>query len=191
MLYPSYEIASLWMYYYMAMIVLIRAHPTRPPAAQVAVGAAAAETAWFANEVGRIAAGILPSNAPDQHPAFLGALASSMTPLFFAGVQFIGTPQRLWTVRRLCEISATCGWTTAEMCANGCETSWSRAAERGAGPPWTKVRRDFGSLDPRSSPGRVLVIPDSNLDALGKPRLQKAFGIIGEVNDLEFEHLRI
>lgn len=56
--YRTFSIAGIWMNYYMGLIVLHRAHPSRPPIAMVAAGMAAQETGAWANEIGRIAAGL-------------------------------------------------------------------------------------------------------------------------------------
>ncbi|OCL05185.1 hypothetical protein AOQ84DRAFT_323304, partial [Glonium stellatum] len=56
--YRSYDIGIIWALLYMSHIVTIRSHPSMPPAAMMAAGVAAQQTAHYANEIGRIAAGI-------------------------------------------------------------------------------------------------------------------------------------
>ena len=87
--YRTYAIAGIWMNYYMALIVCHRSHPSMPPAAMMAAGMAARQTAFFANEVGRIAAGIAPycSSASQVTPGVGAGLIESSFCLFIAGVQ--------------------------------------------------------------------------------------------------------
>lgn len=87
--YRTYGIAGIWMNYYMALIACHRVHPSMPPAAMMAAGIAARQTASFANELGRIAAGIAPDlERMDQvNPGVGGALIESSTCLFVSGVQ--------------------------------------------------------------------------------------------------------
>ena len=87
--YRTYGIAGIWMNFYMALISCHRSHPSMPPAAMVAAGIAARQTASFANEVGRIAAGILPdcSMTAQVNPGVGAALIESATCLFVSGVQ--------------------------------------------------------------------------------------------------------
>lgn len=87
--YRTYAIAGIWMNYYIALIVCHRAHPSMPPAAMMAVGMAARQTAFFANEVGRIAAGIGPycSSASQVTPGVGAGLIETSFCLFIAGVQ--------------------------------------------------------------------------------------------------------
>jgi hypothetical protein len=87
--YRTYGIAGIWMNFYMGLIVCHRAHPSMPPAAMMAAGIAARETAGFANEIGRIAAGICPEmeTVTAVNPSVGAALIESSTCLFIAGVQ--------------------------------------------------------------------------------------------------------
>lgn len=191
--FRSHEIATLWLIYYMSMLVLIRAHPAKPAAAHVSVGVSARETAWYANEIGRIAAGITPPGVhSEKHYKFLGAYTGSVVPLFFAGVQYQDGQQRLWTVQRLLGIAHTCGWTTAETCANGCETSWVRAAEMGRGTPWTRISQDLSSPDQRLSLKYLHPSGGQPVDPLDRrllpyqpdSRLLWGFGLLGTIEDL-------
>jgi hypothetical protein len=87
--YRTYGIAGIWMNYHMAQIFLHRSHPSMPPAAMMAAGIAARQTAFHANEIGRIAAGIAPdcTSASSVNPSVGAALIESSTCLFLAGVQ--------------------------------------------------------------------------------------------------------
>lgn len=87
--YRTYAIAGIWMNYYMALIVCHRAHPSMPPAAMMAAGMAARHTASFANEVGRIAAGIAPNcdTASEVTPGVGAALIEVSFCIFISGVQ--------------------------------------------------------------------------------------------------------
>jgi hypothetical protein len=77
------------MNYYMALIACHRSHPSMPPATMMAAGIAARQTAFFATELGRIAAGIAPgcSMTLQVNPGVGAALIESSTCLFLAGVQ--------------------------------------------------------------------------------------------------------
>lgn len=148
--YRSYAIGCIWAIYNMCVIIAIRSHPHMPPAAHMAVGVAASETAHFANEIGRIAAGIVPGPTDQPLNPILGcALAESCMPSFFAAVQYQRPDQRHATVMRIYGISLRTGWGSAEVIANGCETSWVKAAAAGRGPPYQRVVRSQNSDDPR------------------------------------------
>lgn len=87
--YRTVSIAGVWMNHYMALIACHRAHPSMPPAAMMAAGISAQQTAFFANELGRIAAGIAPdcSMTAQVNPSIGAALIESCQPLFISGVQ--------------------------------------------------------------------------------------------------------
>ena len=191
--FKNYEIATFWLVYYMSLLVLIRSHPSKPAAAHVSVGISARETARYANEIGRISAGILPPGMQSEaHYKFLGAYTGSVVPLFFAGVQYQEPKQRLWTVQRLLDIARRCGWTTAETCANGCETSWVKAAELGRGAPWQRISQDLSSADQRLSLNYLHLSGGQPMDPQDRrllpyykdSRLLWGFGIMGTIEDL-------
>lgn len=144
--YRSYDIANIWALYYMCHIILLRAHPHMPPAAMVASGVAAVQTAPYANLIGQIAAGIHPppKDAP-LNPSVGACLCEVCIPLFFAGVQYREPAQRAWLVHRLRDIEGRTGWGSLGMIAHGCETAWVKAAEAGRGPPWTRTPVDEGN----------------------------------------------
>lgn len=56
--YRTYSIAGIWMNFYMGLVVLHRAHPTMPPFAMVAAHKVARQTEPYANEIGKIVAGM-------------------------------------------------------------------------------------------------------------------------------------
>jgi hypothetical protein len=87
--YRTYGIGGIWMSYYMGLILCHRAHPSMPPAAMMAAGVAARETAYFANEIGRIAAGIAPNSSvmAHVHTGVGAGLIESTFALFVAGIQ--------------------------------------------------------------------------------------------------------
>lgn len=147
--YRAYDINCLWAVYNMAVIIAIRSQPHMPPAAHMAAAIAKQETAFFANEIGRIVAGIV-SGPEDQplNPSLGAALCESCMPSFFAAVQYEETAQRHTTVMRIFSIAQRTGWGSAELIANGCETAWVKGAARG-GPPYERVVRPQQSTDPR------------------------------------------
>lgn len=87
--YRSYAVAGVWMNYYMGLIHLHRSHPKMPYAALQAVGMCAKDTAVYANQIGRIACGLLPdtTNMLDANPLGAAALIECSFCLFVAGVQ--------------------------------------------------------------------------------------------------------
>jgi hypothetical protein len=93
--YRTFSIAGVWMNYYMGLISCYRAHPSMPPAAMMAAGISAQQTAFFANELGRIAAGVTPdcSMTAQVNPTVGAALIESCQPLFVSGVQVIHSSQ--------------------------------------------------------------------------------------------------
>lgn len=95
--YRTYSIAGVWLTYYMGLIVCYRAHPSMPPAALVAAGVAAQQTASYANDIGRIAAGIAPDvESETQVNIGVGSgLMDSALSLFVAGVQVRSIPSLL------------------------------------------------------------------------------------------------
>lgn len=193
--YRSYDIGCLWAVYYMAMIVAIRSAPHMHPAAHVAAGIAAEETRFFAKEIGRIAAGIVPG-PPEQplNPTLGAALCESCMPSFFAAIQYQDSAQRYHTVTRIQSIAQRTGWGSTELIANGCETAWVKAAEAGRGPPYTRIARTARSNDPRVNGSWETVDPNASLDVEDQQdrrlvptnsnaRLTWAIGIMGTEDD--------
>ena len=207
--FRTYGIAGIWMNFYMALIACHRAHPSMPPAAMMAAGIAARQTASFANELGRIAAGIAPDcNTTRQvSPGVGGALIESATCLFVAGVQvsFLGyhtwrdsdgyqyqnAQQRAWTVSRLRDIARLTGWQTALAIATGCETSWVKIGELGRGPPYTRTSQERVTPDKWTSSRRIDRALDGKtndemrLVVHRSDRVHYALGLLGVEEDFE------
>ena len=139
--YRTYAIAGIWMNFYMALIVCHRAHPSMPPAAMVAAGIAARHTSNFANEIGRIVAGIAPdcSLASEVTPGVGAALVESGTAIFVGAVQYQNPAQRVWIINRLRDMARLTGWETALAVRVGLEGVWDRAAKMGTGPPYVRT----------------------------------------------------
>lgn len=148
--YRSYDISCIWAIYNMCEIIAIRSHPHMHPAAHAAAGLAAKDTAFYANEIGRIAAGIVPGPANEPlNPTLGSSLCESCMPSFFAAIQYQRPDQRHETVMRIYGIAVRTGWGSAELIGNGIETSWAKAAEMGRGPPYQRVEQPRYSDDPR------------------------------------------
>ncbi|KAK6433713.1 hypothetical protein LTR95_010107 [Oleoguttula sp. CCFEE 5521] len=197
--YQRYDIALLWAVYNMAVIIAIRSHPHMHPAAHAAAAIAAPETAFFANEIGAITAGMntSPANQP-LNPTLGAALSESCMPSFFAAVQYMRPDQRHDTAMRIYGIALRTGWGSAELIANGCETAWVKAAEAipPRGPPYTRVLRPQSSDDPRLNGSWERVDPNSEPEAgdegdrrflKSKPnaRLNWAVGVLGTEEDVK------
>ncbi|KKY21787.1 putative c6 finger domain [Diplodia seriata] len=148
--YRSFDIAVLWSQYHMLEIILTRSHPSMPPAAMMAAGVAAQQTARLATDIGRIVAGIFsglgPHGAP-LNPSIGAALIECIMPLFFAGIQYVDPHQRDWLVVNVKDIEARTGWASAGLVANGCQKVWERAGLAGRGP-----RYDYRREDPDKNP---------------------------------------
>lgn len=136
-----------------------------PPAAMIAAGVAASQTALYANLIGQIGAGISPpAKGQPLNPSVGACLCEICMPLFFAGVQYHDPAQRAWLVMRVRDTEARTGWASLGMIAHGCETAWVKAGEAGRGPPWTRmpfnegdgtderITRRGGHNDPSSPP---------------------------------------
>lgn len=88
--YRTFSVAGIWMNFYMGLICLHRAHPSMPPAAMMAAGRAARDTAPYARELGRVAAGLSDedvSNRSEISTLVGAAFIESCFCLFVAGVQ--------------------------------------------------------------------------------------------------------
>jgi hypothetical protein len=158
LLFPSYDIAVIWGMYYMIHIVALRGHPHMPPAALMAAGVAAGQTAGYSQLIGRIAAGMMPDPLSEPLNPSVGATYSEIALcLFFAGIQFTDTGQRIWLVTRLRQLEQLTGWASVGMIAHGCETSWEKAAASGRGPPYQRLKPHNRGARPESrSPGSDL-----------------------------------
>lgn len=92
--YRAYPIAGIWMNFYMGLVILHRAHPSMPPFAMVAAHMIAKETDPYADEIGRIAAGVAGNltmetvvSAPQS-----SALIECCFPIFVGAVQVRQSP---------------------------------------------------------------------------------------------------
>lgn len=87
--YRTYGIAGIWMNYYMGLICCHRSHPSMPPATMVAAGFMRKQTEYYANQLGRIAAGIAPEchMSPEVNTSVGGALIESSTCIFISAIQ--------------------------------------------------------------------------------------------------------
>lgn len=186
--YRTHIIGCIWGLYYMGRIILHRFHPSMPPAATMAAVVAAPRTAQYAQNIGRVAAGIpydhrLSSSASSYYAHPSSSSSSSSCPpagassnlnvtiagvlheltvcLFFAAVQYVDPAQRAWTVAMLRDISIITGSKSPIAIARGCETSWIKAAEAGRGPPHQRMVFDF---DPSDVCSREGVVPDHGND---------------------------
>jgi len=196
LLYRNYDIGCFWSYYFLSMIVLIRAHPDMPPHAQVAAGVAAYQTREFANDIGRAAAGItVPPEQETMSPSLMATITEHTLPMFFSGVQYQSPHQREWLVTRMFDVERRCGFATAGTMALGCQRAWIKAHEMGRGPPH-ELRINPQAMGQRvigvqlSIRGRELPpsMVDDNTDrrfVAVKPqtRLHWAIGILGEEDD--------
>lgn len=161
--YRTLPIAGIWMNFYMGLVILHRAHPTMPPFAMVAAHMCARETQPFANEIGKIVAGVSDGWGAEPKvstsvsaayieccfPLFVGAVQVSLKypthssiqrktiqAKFRRCAQFKDKLQRHWAIRRLHDITRLTGWKTGTQIANGCEGAWRKAAAMGHGPPY-------------------------------------------------------
>jgi hypothetical protein len=138
--YRSHDVGVIWAMYYMACIILERAHPYMPPAAMMAAGVASRQTAEFAQQIGKIIGGIVPPEmGPDLSPNLGACLCECSLPLFFAGVQYQDPTQRAWLVSLLRNVEIRTGWKSVGMVAQGCETAWEKAFEMGQGAPYKRT----------------------------------------------------
>lgn len=92
--YRTYGIAGIWMNYYMGLICCHRSHPSMPPATMVAAGIMRKNTEYYANQLGRIAAGIAPDchASAEVNTSVGGALIESSTCLFISAIQVLSPP---------------------------------------------------------------------------------------------------
>ncbi|KAI2624389.1 hypothetical protein GGR54DRAFT_629665 [Hypoxylon sp. NC1633] len=193
--YRTYSIAGIWMNYYMGLILLHRAHPTMPPIAMMAAGLSARTTATYCLEVGRIAAGLEENieQLTNVSTLMASALIECCFPLFVAGIQYHDDFQRQWLIQRLHDIARLTGWQSARQIAVGCESAWTKAAQLGRGPPYT--RSEALNLDP---PGSVWVVarridqriqevedPDSKIVLAKGEKASYAMGLLLVEQDFE------
>jgi hypothetical protein len=210
--YRTFGIAGTWLNYYMGLIFCYRAHPSMPPASMVAAGIMRKSTEYYANQIGRIAAGIAPecSFSTQVNPSVGAALIESSTCLFVSAVQvccvfsvlpsnlcsanslqYTDNAQRAWTIQRLHHIVRLTAWQTAMAIASGCEASWVKTYEAGKGPPYTRSVDDglVPSVVPMSRRIDRAFIGKTNAERrleLEKPdRAHYALGVLGLEEDFQ------
>lgn len=150
--YRTYSMSCIWALYYTGRIITARVHPSMPPAAMVAAGIAAFQTKGWAKLIGRVCAGLQPTNSSTTtqlNPSLGAALIESSLCLFFAGIQYQDAGQRGWTITKLRDVARLTGWQSSAAIASGCETAWTKAAEAGKGPPYQRT------MDPMAKDDRV------------------------------------
>jgi hypothetical protein len=141
--YRTYSIAGIWMVHYMGIILAHRYHPSMPPAATVAAGIAARQTAYFANRIGCISAAISPNAAEvSQIPTGVGAgLIESSFALFIAGVQVRHSSFIMLTCMRLTRstiVSRSCAAELGSAEVIRCQTAdWLENSQ--CNSPWLRV----------------------------------------------------
>lgn len=86
--YRTLPIAGVWMNFYMGLVILHRAHPTMPPFAMIAAHMCARETQPYANEIGKIVAGVSDDWGAESVSTLVGAAyIECCFPLFVGAVQ--------------------------------------------------------------------------------------------------------
>lgn len=87
--YRTLPIAGVWMNFYMGLVILHRAHPSMPPFAMVAAHMCARETQPYANEIGKIVAGVSDDWGAETMVSTLvgAAYIECCFPLFVGAVQ--------------------------------------------------------------------------------------------------------
>jgi hypothetical protein len=135
--YRTYHMSCIWSLFHAGRILAARMHPSMPPAAMMAAGIAAPQTAGWANTVGRIVFGLQPpSTFQPFNPSLGRALAECMFPMFVAGITYTDPHQRRCHVERLQLVAELTGVESAALIAAGCERCWARMHETGRGPPY-------------------------------------------------------
>lgn len=206
--YRTYPISCIWAFYYVGRILIHRFHPHMPAAAMVAAGVAASQTKDYAQNVGRICAGLY---YPQQYslqtgnlnPNLGAALMESTFFLLFAAVQYQDASQRGWTITKLRDISQKTGWQTSATIAAACEASWEKMGEAHRGPPYKttmdrrntdlRIRRKNklgdGSIkekehDPAAGPG-LPAYDRSAIHTNQSTRVHWALGLLSVEKDIE------
>jgi len=209
--YQALGIAGIWLNYYMGLIVTHRAHPSMPPAALIAAGISARKTSHFANDIGRIAAGIDPYllQHTEIDPGLAAALVESCLALFVAGIQvrvskhfpllnltmtliheqYQDASRRQWVVQRFSDIARLTGYKTATTFSQGCEAAWIKNAEMGKGPPYRRADDNSSFEGSGLKLPRVIdTIPASNASKLVVQRAERvhyALGLLSVEEDFE------
>ncbi|KAJ4390041.1 hypothetical protein N0V93_007514 [Gnomoniopsis smithogilvyi] len=194
--YRTLPIAGIWMNFYMGLVILHRAHPSMPPFAMVAAHMCAVETQPYANEIGKIVAGVSDDwGAETMVSTLLGAAyIECCVPLFVGAVQFKDKLQRHWAIRRLHDITRLTGWKTGTQTANGCEAAWRKAAAMGHAPPY-EPEPESDALRHGYTTRRIDERIQEIHEGQSKPGLERAdrahiaFGLLSV--DEDFERLKV
>ncbi|CAN8102184.1 unnamed protein product [Discula destructiva] len=194
--YRTLPIAGVWMNFYMGLVILHRAHPSMPPFAMVAAHMCARETQPYANEIGKIVAGVSDEwGAETMVSTSVGAAyIECCFPLFVGAVQFKDRLQRQWAVRRLHDITRLTGWKTGDQIASGCEGAWRKAAAMGHAPPY-EPESESDALRHGYTTRRIDERIQEIDEGQSKPVLQRAdrahiaFGLLSV--DEDFERLKV
>ncbi|CAG9937153.1 unnamed protein product [Clonostachys rosea f. rosea IK726] len=194
--YRTFSVAGIWLNYYMGLIALHRSHPSMPPTAMQSVGLSARKTAEYANLIGRIAVGMFDGGpeVTEVSTVSAAALIESAICLFVAAVQFQDEEQRKWVVRRLFDITRLTGWQSAQQIAEGCETSWIKAAQMSRGPAYERTINPNATDDSvwktaRRIDRRIQEVEQGEETRLVLARVERAhyaLGLLGVEDDLEF-----
>lgn len=192
--YRTLTIGVLWGFYYTGRILLLRLHPSMPPAMMVAAGVAASATAEIAQIIGKIAAGIyypqlLNIEADSLSPTLGSCLIEMTVPIFFAAVQYMDPAQREWTITSLRNVSRLTGWKSSDAIASGCERSWVVAEKQGRGPLYQPTgERRKPTADHKSQFQKPHGNAERRFVTVSKSeRIHWAMGILSLEDDVEIE----
>jgi hypothetical protein len=189
--YRTYSMAGIWMNYYMGLIHLHRTHPSMPPVAMMAAGQAAPRTAPYANQIGRIAAGLGDGirDTSQVNTLVAAALIESCFCLFVAAITYRDIVQRHWMIRRMHDVARLTGWQSARQIADGCESGWIKAYQLGRGPPYERLdMRDEPSsiwANPRRIDRVIRNTPEHRLALVRSERTHYALGLLSVEHDFE------
>ncbi|EXJ90600.1 hypothetical protein A1O1_03703 [Capronia coronata CBS 617.96] len=173
LVYRNAAIACTMAFYNVGRILLQRLHPEMHPAAMISAGVTAHLTRDYAQNVGKICAGLYSTQRYGQSgaldPAFGGELMESTFPLLFAGVQYTDAGQRGWTISKLQDVATRCGWRTSAAIAAACEIAWEKMGQAGKAPPYhrTLSRHD---KDARVNGARLRGAPAAGQDDGGQQK---------------------
>lgn len=122
--YRTLPIAGIWMNFYMGLVILHRAHPSMPPFAMVAAHMCARETQPYANEIGKIVAGVSDDWGAETMVSTLAGAAyiECCFPLFVGAVQVSLSPFPLMDEEE------------GDVLAKSCLYDSSRISCKGTGP---------------------------------------------------------
>ncbi|KAK7734941.1 hypothetical protein SLS53_007718 [Cytospora paraplurivora] len=190
--YRTYSIAGIWMNFYMGLVLLHRAHPSMPPFAMLAAHMVVEQTDPYANEIGRLVAGVAEEWTLESMVSTVQSAAyiECCFPLFVAAVQFRDKLQRQWTIRRLHDITRLTGWQTGDQIANGCEGAWRKASAMGFAPPY-EPESESDALRQGWTTRRLDERIQEVDEGQNKPVLQRsdrahvAFGLLSVEDDME------